>query len=116
MCWDWRAGTKIVRWGQQTTINVGVQIIAGGGGGEGERVVSVTIDGVVRVFSIEKREMVSQFRLAELGGGDPVLGAKLFNVGAAPNGMLQCVLFPLSFFSSALTGTLAGGSRQRAHR
>ncbi|KAF7971145.1 hypothetical protein HWV62_21952 [Athelia sp. TMB] len=89
VCWDWRAGTKIVRWGQQTTINVGVQIIAGGGGGEGERVASVTIDGVVRVFSIEKREMVSQFRLAELGGGDPVLGAKLFNVGAAPNGMLQ---------------------------
>ncbi|KZP08583.1 WD40 repeat-like protein [Athelia psychrophila] len=88
VCWDWRAGTKIVRWGQQTTINVGVQIIAGGGGGEGERVVSVTIDGVVRVFSIQRREMVSQFRLAELAGGDPVLAAKLFNVGTA-HGMLQ---------------------------
>jgi pyrimidine and pyridine-specific 5'-nucleotidase len=29
--------------------------------------------------------MVSQFRLSELGGGDPVLNAKLFNVGAQNN-------------------------------
>lgn len=54
VCWDWRAGTKIVRFGQQTTINIGVQIIAGATRLEGERVVSVTIDGVVRVFSIRK--------------------------------------------------------------
>ena len=54
VCWDWRAGTKIVRFGQQTTINIGVQIIAGASPSEGERVVSVTIDGVVRVFSIRK--------------------------------------------------------------
>lgn len=56
VCWDWRAGTKIVRFGQQTTINIGVQIIAGGGGAgeEGERIVSVTIDGIVRVFSISE--------------------------------------------------------------
>lgn len=58
VCWDWRKGTKIVRFGQQTTINVGVQIIqssgGGGAGGEGERVVSVTIDGIVRVFSISE--------------------------------------------------------------
>jgi pyrimidine and pyridine-specific 5'-nucleotidase len=58
VCWDWRAGTKIVRFGQQTTINIGVQIIAGDGGGgageEGERVVGVTIDGIVRVFSISE--------------------------------------------------------------
>ena len=57
VCWDWRAGAKIVRFGQQTTINIGVQIISGDTGGpdEGERVVSVTIDGIVRVFSISKR-------------------------------------------------------------
>ena len=56
VCWDWRAGTKIVRFGQQTTINVGVQLISGDSGGpdEGERVVSVTIDGIVRVFSISQ--------------------------------------------------------------
>lgn len=73
--------------------------------------VSVTIDGIVRVFSIsqcsssfsilcgkvltclllltERREMISQFKLSELGGGDPVLNSKLFNVGSAPNNMLQ---------------------------
>jgi pyrimidine and pyridine-specific 5'-nucleotidase len=59
VCWDWRAGTKIVRFGQQTTVNIGVQIVAADAGGvgaaeEGERVVSVTIDGIVRVFSIGK--------------------------------------------------------------
>ena len=37
----------------------------------------------------ERREMISQFRLAELGGGDPVLSAKLFQVGKAPDNMLQ---------------------------
>ncbi|KAJ7040958.1 hypothetical protein C8F04DRAFT_947835 [Mycena alexandri] len=89
VCWDWRAGSKIVRFGQQTTINVGVQIVQGSDRSEGERVVSVTIDGVVRVFSIQRREMISQFRLAELGGGDHMLSAKLWNVGKAPDNMLQ---------------------------
>lgn len=60
VCWDWRAGTKIVRFGQQTTINIGVQLIAGDGGSgdEGERVVGVTIDGIVRVFSISKQSAI----------------------------------------------------------
>ncbi|KAK7023131.1 WD-repeats-region domain-containing protein [Favolaschia claudopus] len=89
VCWDWRAGTKIVRFGQQTTVNVGVQIVQSSDRSEGERVVSVTIDGVVRVFSIQRREMISQFRLAELSGGDPVLASKLWNVGKAPDNMLQ---------------------------
>ncbi|PPQ69643.1 hypothetical protein CVT24_001216 [Panaeolus cyanescens] len=89
VCWDWRAGTKIVRFGQQTTINIGVQLIGGATEEEGERVVGVTIDGIVRVFSIKRREMISQFKLSELGHGDPVLNSKLANVGAAPNNMLQ---------------------------
>ncbi|KAJ3713078.1 hypothetical protein C8R42DRAFT_534712, partial [Lentinula raphanica] len=91
ICWDWRAGTKIVRFGQQTTVNIGVQLIAGPTKEEGERVVSVTIDGAVRVFSILEYqiEMISQFKLSELGAMDPFLNAKLFNMGAAPNNMLQ---------------------------
>lgn len=40
--------------------------------------------------------MVSQFKLAELGGSDPVLNAKLFHVGKAPDNMLQLVRFPLN--------------------
>lgn len=95
-----------MRFGQQTTVNIGVQLISSEGNPEeGERVVSVTIDGIVRVFSMsesnilevrtneppERREMVSQFKLSELRGGDPVLNAKLLNVCAAPNNMLQWV-------------------------
>lgn len=42
-----------MRFGQQTTVNIGVQIVGSSGAtDEGERVVSVTIDGIVRVFSI----------------------------------------------------------------
>jgi pyrimidine and pyridine-specific 5'-nucleotidase len=33
--------------------------------------------------------MMSQFKLSELGGSDPILNAKLFGIGSAPNGMLQ---------------------------
>ena len=40
-----------MRFGQQTTVNIGVQII-NGDAETGERIVSVTIDGIVRVFSI----------------------------------------------------------------
>ena len=59
VCWDWRAGTKIVRFGQQTTVNIGVQLInSEGNPEEGERVVSVTIDGIVRVFSISERNQL----------------------------------------------------------
>ena len=35
--------------------------------------------------------MVSQFKLSELGGSDPILSTKLLNVGTAPNNMLQWV-------------------------
>jgi pyrimidine and pyridine-specific 5'-nucleotidase len=56
VCWDWRTGTKIVRFGQQTTVNIGVQIISGDHE-TGERIVSVTIDGIVRVFSIGKCDL-----------------------------------------------------------
>lgn len=56
VAWDWRAGTKIVRFGQQTSPNIGVQILGASNQNEdiGERFVSVTIDGMVRVFSISK--------------------------------------------------------------
>jgi pyrimidine and pyridine-specific 5'-nucleotidase len=43
----------------------------------------------VFIIIVERREMISQFKLSELGGGDPVLNSKLFNVGSAPNNMLQ---------------------------
>jgi hypothetical protein len=37
-------------------VNIGVQLVrSGDDGGEGERVVGVTIDGIVRVFSISEQ-------------------------------------------------------------
>lgn len=41
------------------------------------------------VLTLDRREMISQFKLSELGGGDPVLSSKLWNVGRAPDNMLQ---------------------------
>ncbi|KAG8854290.1 hypothetical protein FRB96_007695 [Tulasnella sp. 330] len=83
VCWDWRAGQKIVRFGQQTNLNIGVQII------DDETVVGVTVDGIVRTFSIRRKEMISQFKLNELAAGDPVMSARLANVGVGSNNMLQ---------------------------
>lgn len=44
---------------------------------------------MINVLFTDKREMVSQFKLSELGAGDPTLSSKLFNVGAGANNMLQ---------------------------
>lgn len=41
--------------------------------------------------------MVSQFKLSELGGSDPVINAKLLHVGKAPDNMLQYVACYVSF-------------------
>jgi hypothetical protein len=64
---------------------------------------------------IERREMMSQFKLSELGGSDPVLNAKLYNIGSAPNGMLQCV-FDFYLFRLPISNSLTGGSQPRARR
>ncbi|KAG8725115.1 hypothetical protein FRC09_008458 [Ceratobasidium sp. 395] len=85
VCWDWRAGQKIVRFGQQTNLNIGVQIVDEAEG----RIVGITVDGIVRTFSIPRREMLSQFKLSGLGGGDPVLSARLSSVGVGSANMLQ---------------------------
>ncbi|KAG8943259.1 hypothetical protein FRC04_003126 [Tulasnella sp. 424] len=83
VCWDWRAGQKIVRFGQQTNLNIGVQIV------DDETVVGVTVDGIVRTFSIRRKEMISQFKLNELAAGDPLTSARLSQVGVGANNMLQ---------------------------
>lgn len=51
--WKWRTAEKVVRFGQQVNVCIGVRILnAGGRGDEAERFASITIDGIVRVFSI----------------------------------------------------------------
>ncbi|KAG8989343.1 hypothetical protein FRB90_002294, partial [Tulasnella sp. 427] len=83
VCWDWRAGQKLVRFGQQTNLNIGVQIV------DDDTVVGVTVDGIVRTFSIRRKEMISQFKLNELAAGDPVTSSRLGQVGVGANNMLQ---------------------------
>ncbi|KAL7419628.1 E1 ubiquitin-activating protein [Cryptotrichosporon argae] len=74
--WDWRTGQKIVRFGQQTNICLGVQLL-------GDRIVAVTVDGVVRTFSISSREMLGSFSIAEL---DRDGGRRLRDVGGGVGG------------------------------
>ena len=64
---------------------------------------------------VERREMISQFRLSELGAGDPVLNAKLLNVGKAPDNMLQWALIML-FSNVGMVTFFLGGSRLKARR
>ncbi|KAG8924803.1 hypothetical protein FRC02_010191, partial [Tulasnella sp. 418] len=83
VCWDWRAGQKIVRFGQQTNLNIGVQIV------DDDTMVGITIDGIVRTFSIRRQEMISQFKLNDLALEYPSLSSRLAHVGVGPNNMLQ---------------------------
>ena len=109
-CWNWRAGSKIVRFGQQTNLNIGVQIV------EEERVISITIDGIVRVFSIQRREMISQFKLSELGGAEPSVFARILNIGKNPETMLQCVFQVIELVFGSLICFWIGGSQPKGGR
>ncbi|TIA88557.1 hypothetical protein E3P81_03437 [Wallemia ichthyophaga] len=58
--WNWRTGQRIARFGQQTNVSIGVQLI------DSDKFIAVTVDSIVRCFSITKREMTSQYRLSSL--------------------------------------------------
>lgn len=79
--WDWRSGNKIVRFGQQTNVCAGMRLLD-------DFVLSATVDGVIRTFSIQKREMLGQFRLSELARRQPEFADKLKDVGVGALGML----------------------------
>lgn len=70
--WDYETGEKMTRFGQQTNICVGIHLIR-------DKIISVTVDGVIRTFDITRRKMVAQYRLADLcrsaGHGDLELTA-----------------------------------------
>lgn len=69
--WDWRTGVKLVRFGQQSNVSLGVSLV------DKDKLVAVTVDGMIRCFSIPRREMIGQFQLTKLGGPDLGLGARL---------------------------------------
>lgn len=69
----------MVRFGQQTNICVNIQLVQ-------DYLVAVTVDGGIRVFSIRKREMISQYRLSDLHGNDPAKKSRLKDVGGGTGG------------------------------
>ncbi|TKY84589.1 hypothetical protein EX895_006491 [Sporisorium graminicola] len=69
--WDWRTGAKLVRFGQQSNVSLGVSLV------DTDKLVAVTVDGMIRCFSIPRREMIGQFQLTKLGGTELGLGARL---------------------------------------
>ncbi|ETS61838.1 hypothetical protein PaG_03942 [Moesziomyces aphidis] len=80
--WDWRTGAKLVRFGQQSNVSLGVSLV------DQDKLVAVTVDGMIRCFSIPRREMIGQFQLTKLGGADLGLGARLGDL-ASGSSMLE---------------------------
>lgn len=79
--WDWRTGNKLVRFGQQTNVCIGMNLLD-------NFIISATVDGVIRTFSIAKREMLGAFKLSELAKYQPEFADKLKDVGVGALGML----------------------------
>lgn len=79
--WDWRTGNKLVRFGQQTNVCIGMNLLD-------NFIISATVDGVIRTFSIAKREMLGAFKLSELARYHPEFADKLKDVGVGALGML----------------------------
>ncbi len=79
---DWRTGAKVVRFGQQSNVSLGVSLV------DTDKLVAVTVDGMIRCFSIPRREMIGQFQLTKLGGAELGLGARLGDL-ASGSSMLE---------------------------
>ncbi|KAK0569576.1 hypothetical protein OC861_000845 [Tilletia horrida] len=79
--WDWRTGTKLLKFGQQSNVSLGTSIV------DKDKIVAVTVDGIIRTFCIRRKEMIGQFDLSKLGGVDKALSAQLAGIGG--DGMLQ---------------------------
>jgi pyrimidine and pyridine-specific 5'-nucleotidase len=80
--WDWRSGNKIVRFGQQSNVSLGISIV------DNDKIVAVTVDGIIRTFSIVAAKLIAQFDLHKLGGRDLALSSKLAALGGS-TAMLQ---------------------------
>jgi pyrimidine and pyridine-specific 5'-nucleotidase len=57
--WDVKTGEKIARFGQQPNISAGLHLIQ-------DKLISITIDGVVRSYDIGRGEMIRQFKISDL--------------------------------------------------
>jgi hypothetical protein len=57
--WDFETGEKIARFGQQPNISAGLHLVQ-------DKLISITIDGVVRTYDVDKGEMIRQFKISDL--------------------------------------------------
>jgi WD40 repeat protein len=57
--WDHETGERVARFGQQPNISAGLHLVH-------DKLISITIDGVVRAYDIGKGEMVRQFKISDL--------------------------------------------------
>jgi WD40 repeat protein len=57
--WDHETGEKVARFGQQPNISAGLHLVH-------DKLISITIDGVVRTYDVSKGEMVRQFKMSDL--------------------------------------------------
>lgn len=87
--WEWRTGTKRVVFGQQTNLCLGVQLV------DVDKVVAITIDGVIRTFDVTTREMLGQFKI--------------------PDPAVSSAIGGLSWFAAHGYGTTCGTSRVIYH-
>lgn len=78
--WDWKNGTKIVRFGQQSNVSLGVSIV------DHDKIVAVTVDGIIRTFDLSspKKEMIGQFDVSKLA---PNLASRLSGLKDGSNMM-----------------------------
>jgi pyrimidine and pyridine-specific 5'-nucleotidase len=54
-----RSGSKVVKFGQQTNMCAGLSLVNG-------HIIAATVDGMIRVFSIEHRAMLAQYKVSDL--------------------------------------------------
>lgn len=105
--WDWRTGNKLVRFGQQTNVCIGMNLLD-------NFIISATVDGVIRTFSIAKREMLGAFKLSELAKYQPEFADKLKDVGVGALGMLTWFKAEGRFM--AVSCTLSNGTDRSAQQ
>lgn len=60
MVWDYETGERVARFGQQPNISAGLHLAQ-------DKLVSITIDGLVRAYDIGKADFIRQFKINDLG-------------------------------------------------
>ena len=80
--WHYRSGERVVRFGQQSNVSLGVCLV------DEDKLVAVTIDGVIRSFSMRSKKLIGEFQLSKLGRTD-ARWASLMKEFTGESGMLS---------------------------